>query len=221
MASLQALCEAGSPVSLMSRDLLATHYGRFSSVDEESLIIDFPERPTGLPFGPPALCVVSFLVAEGSCLFTSHIKRNLGTPDGVGGRLYIAVPNAIRRAESRLAFRVPVGPDIDLGLRVATTRGTVLPGRVADISLCGVLAELGELEATGLSYDERVQVNLSMMGHDVQLRGAIRRVEPPRYGIYFLDAVMEGRLQPPRALQWIVGQLDSRGLEPPNAPSAG
>jgi hypothetical protein len=196
---------AALPISVMSRDLLATHHGCFGGVEGEALVIGFAEAPTGAAFRPPAFCVASFVFGGRPHLFTTRVKQNIVSDGHAAARLVVEIPRAITRAESRMSVRVQIEPGVELRARI-DAEGTIATATAVDLSLCGVLLELGH-GGPQLAPDQRIGVELALGEVVARLRGIVRRVESPRYGIYFPDAVVEGRLVPPAGLREIVRRI--------------
>lgn len=200
---------AALPVSVMSRDLLATHHGSFTAVEQEALVLGFAEAPTGSAFRPPAFCVASFVYGGRPHLFTTRVKQNLPGDGQATPRLVVEIPRAITRAESRMSVRVQIEPGMELRARV-DAEGKIAAATAIDLSLCGVLLELGD-GGPALAADQRVGIELALGEVTTRLRGIVRRVEPPRYGVYFPEAVVEGRLVPPDGLREIVRRISGTG----------
>lgn len=193
-------------VSVMSRDLLACREARFVVVTDEAAVLELEVHETDPAFLAPAFCVVSFVSNGRSFMFTTHVKQNVSRT-GFPTRLAIEIPRLMRRSDQRLAVRaavargVEIRADLDLG-----DVGPKLAAAVIDLSLCGALIELDQPAAI-LRLDQRAFVELTHAELRVRLRVLVRRVSAPRYGIYFPDAVVSSRLEPPPVLKELVTRL--------------
>ena len=203
---LQEMCADRLPVALMSRDLLVVYHGIFALLGEEALLLEFDERPSGVGFSPPAFCIGSFNHDARPHLFTTRVKRNRLEADGGKATLEVEVPAALRWPESRKAVRLPVptGAPLFTALR---SSGRELDARALDLSLCGALIELTGADPPVLEAGDRVQFLAEFDGQGVQLPAIVRRRDPPLYGVYFPDSVVEGRLGPPLAWRKLVEAL--------------
>jgi hypothetical protein len=161
--------------------------------------------PTENAFRPPAFCVASFAYGARPHLFTTRVRLVVPEPDGA--RVVVERPRAIPCVESRIAVRLAVDPNAPLYVRVGTAAGPV-DARALDLSLCGIRLELDGSRT--LASGERVEVELVLAEVQLRLRGIVRRVEAPRYGIYFPDAITEGQLTPPALLRHIVDRVAGR-----------
>lgn len=211
LIALHELCADRTPVVLMSRDLLVVCHGRFIELDDDGLVLEFAQRPSGVGFSPPAFCIGSFVRDRRPRLFTTRIKRNASPESGGLARLQVEVPATIRWPESRQAVRVPVPPAAPLVVTLVRAAGTKHEARAIDLSLCGVLVELRGPEPPRLGPDERVWAELMLGDAHLRVRGIVRRRDPPRYGLYFSEAVREGRLDPPAGLKDLVDRLERLG----------
>ena len=206
--TLQAMCASRLPVALMSRDLLSVCHGNFVELADEFVVLEFPTRPTGLAFSPPAFCIATFNQEQRPHLFTTRIKHN--PEDGQPPRVAIEIPSVVRWPESRMAVRLPVpaGAPLQVWLRTETNRHTAV-GR--DISLCGALVELVDPQPPVLEAGQRIVVDATLGNQSITLPAIVRRRAPPLYGLYFPDSVKEGRLDPPAALRHLVDALAQYG----------
>jgi hypothetical protein len=196
----------GAAVTVMSRDLLVGRDARFVAVTDEAAVVELAVHETDAAFLAPAFCVVSVVSKGRSSLFTSRVKHNVSRP-GFPTRLALEIPQLIRRSDQRLAVRAAVSPnvEIDAELELPDTAGRVR-AKVVDLSLCGALVEVGDPSLT-LVPDQRLFVELGAAEQRVRLRALVRRVSPPRFGIYFPDAVVSSRLEPPPVLRELVTRL--------------
>jgi hypothetical protein len=196
----------GAAVTVMSRDLLVGRDARFVAVTDEAAVVELAVHETDAAFLAPAFCVVSVVSKGRSSLFTSRVKHNVSRP-GFPTRLALEIPQLIRRSDQRLAVRAAVSPnvEIDAELELPDTAGRVR-AKVVDLSLCGALVEVADPSLT-LVPDQRVFVELGAAEQRVRLRALVRRVSPPRFGIYFPDAVVSSRLEPPPVLRELVTRL--------------
>jgi hypothetical protein len=198
---LQEACNMAVPIALMSRDLLAGLQGVFASLQDDTLTLKFPAVPTESAFRPPAFCVASFAYGARPHLFTTRVRHVALAHDGA--LMMVERPRAIPCVESRIAVRLAIDPNAPLVVRVGSAAGP-MDARALDLSLCGVRVELDGSRV--LQAGERVEVELVLGEDRMRLRGIVRRVDPPQFGIYFPDAITEGQLTPPAVLRRIVAR---------------
>ncbi len=213
LITLHELCADGAPVTLMSRDLLVSHHGRFSQLREDALELAFEHAPEGMAFQPPALCIASFAQGGRTWLFSARLKlhrREVGCT-----RIVLEHPSFLRQAENRMAFRVTPFPGSGLHVSIGPAPGALVPVEVMNISLCGILVDASETHLV-LAPGDRQVAQLTLGDVQVQLRALVRRAAHPYYGIYFPEAVVEGRLEPPAALRTIIERI-----QPVDAPPTG
>ena len=206
LLAMNEACDEGVTATIMSRDLLASHDARFVVVTDEAAVLELEVHETDAAFLAPALCVVSFVSNGRSSLFTTRVKHNVS---GAGGptRLAIEIPQLIRRSDQRLAVRAAVTPGVELRALLDLGDGRPpLAARVINLSLCGALVEL-EDPSVAVHVDQRAFVELTHADLQARLRFVVRRVDAPRCGLYFPDAVVSSRLDPPAILRELVKRL--------------
>lgn len=206
LIEMNEACSDGVAVSIMSRDLLECRDAKFVAVTEEAAVLELDVRETDQAFAAPAFCVVSIVGNGRSHLFTTRVKHNVSR-DGGPTRLAIEIPQLIRRSDQRLAVRAapPAGVEIRAELELEGG-GARLSARVIDLSLCGALVELEDASAA-LRLDQRGFFEVGPPDLRARLRMLVRRTSAPRFGLYFPDAVVSSRLEPPPVLRQLVGRL--------------
>jgi hypothetical protein len=208
LITLHELCADGAPVTLMSRDLLVAHHGRFAQLHDDALALEFDRAPEGMAFQPPALCIASFAQGGRTWLFSARLKlhrREVGYT-----RIALELPSFLRQAENRMAFRVTPFPGSGLHVSIGNAPGALVPVEVMNISLCGILVDASHASVM-LGSNDRQVVQLTLGDIQVQLRGLVRRAAHPYYGLYFPEAVVEGRLEPPAPLREIIDRIQQVG----------
>lgn len=206
LIELDEACAGGAAVSVMSRDLLVGRDARLVAVTAEAAVVELDVHETDAAFLAPAFCVVSFVNQGRSCLFTSRVKHNVSRPDAPT-RLAIEIPQLLRRSDQRLAVRAAVAAGVDMRADLELGDGERrVPAAVVDLSLCGALVQVHD-PSVALVPDQRVFIELGHAELQVRLRALVRRVSAPRYGVYFPDAVVSSRLEPPPVLRELVTRL--------------
>lgn len=196
----------GAAVTVMSRDLLVGRDAHFVAVTDDAAVVELAVHETDAAFLAPSFCVVSLVSKGRSSLFTSRVKHNVSRP-GAPTRLALEIPQLIRRSDQRLAVRAEVSPSVEIHAELELPdAGRRVRAKVVDLSLCGALLELGDASVT-LAPEERLFVELGLADQRVRLRALVRRVSAPRYGVYFPDAVVSSRLEPPPVLRELVTRL--------------
>lgn len=196
----------GAAVTVMSRDLLVGRDARFVAVTDEAAVVELTVHETDAAFLAPAFCVVSLVSRGRSSLFTSRVKHNVSRP-GAPTRLALEIPQLVRRSDQRLAVRAAASTSVEIFAELELPdAGRRVRAKVVDLSLCGALIELAD-PSVALVADQRLSVELGADAQRVRLRALVRRVAAPRYGVYFPDAVVSSRLEPPPMLRDLVQRL--------------
>ncbi len=111
VSMLSAQCARLNTVRDITSDLGLICQARFSSLSAESVLLELLDPPETAYFRPLSLFVVSFNSGSRHCIFLSsviHFKQDEGLQIG---QLLLRIPTDIIAAESRIAFRVPLGND--------------------------------------------------------------------------------------------------------------
>ena len=114
--------------------------------------------------------------------------------------------------DRRRAFRVPVWSESQLSASLEYGGNTYDDVDAVDISLAGVLIDLGDSDAPELSMHDNVNVTLQLNNIKERLSGVVRRCSGRRYGIVFPASLHRQQVNPPLQLRLIVNQLESQWL---------
>lgn len=114
--------------------------------------------------------------------------------------------------DRRRAFRVPVWTESQLTAAIEYEGATYNDVDPVDISLAGVLIDLGDSDAPDLSMDDSLSVTLRLGDIKTTLSGVVRRCDGRRYGIVFPASLHRQQVNPPLQLRLIVNQLESQWL---------
>lgn len=206
LIELDEACADGAAVIVMSRDLLEGRDARLVAVTEDAAVVELAVHETDAAFLAPAFCVVSLVSKGRSSLFTSRVKHNVSRP-GAPTRLALEIPPLIRWSDQRLAVRAAVSASVEIHAELELSDGgRRVRAKVVDLSLCGALIEIADASVEVVA-DQRLFVELGAAEQRVRLRALVRRVSAPRYGVYFPDAVVSSRLEPPPVLRELVTRL--------------
>ncbi len=125
-------------------------------------------------------------------------------------RLTLELPTRLLATEHRRNFRIPLGADSGLDVRVSIRGGEVRPARPLDISIGGMLIELPD----DPDLEDAAKLDLEMRLDDdtVHIGAVVRHRCACRYGLLFADAVGEDRVRPLEPLRRLVDELEQRWL---------
>ncbi len=215
VSMLSAQCARLNTARVITSDLGLICQARFSSLSAESVLLELLDPPETGYFRPLSLCVVSFNNGSRHCIFLSsviHFKQDKQEEELQIGQLLLRIPSDIIAAESRIAFRVPLGRDTELRVRVVDENGKTWTPRPIDISMTGILIEFPADDVPDFQIDDRLQVELRMNNHVEQLEGTVRRCEGRGYGVIFPEVLRGAEFDPPAALRAIVNALERNWL---------
>ena len=212
---LSKQCARLNTARIITSDLGLICQARFSSLSAESVLLELLDPPETAYFRPLSLFVVSFNSGSRHCIFLSsviHFKQDKQEEELQTGQLLLRIPSDIIAAESRIAFRVPLGHDTELRARVVDENGKTWAPQPLDISMTGILIEFPANDVPGFQIDDRLQVELRMNDHVAQLEGFVRRCEGRGYGLIFPEVLRGADFDPPAALRAIVNTLERTWL---------
>lgn len=199
--ALQAACASGTSVALMSTGTATSCPGRLRGVTAEYLVIELARSPgNGLTQGD--LCAVTLPLGGRTAGFMAPLYAIWHLANG-RVRVTLETPTRIRRTEMRVAVRLPVFDD--------TVKAGIFFGEdchrvdALDLSLHGMLVDVGTPMAARLRLGHRRMVVLAMGDDALILEAEVRRVDGTRLGLMFM--LRETR---PPALARMVAELQRR-----------
>ena len=212
VSMLSEQCARLNTARVITSDLGLICQARFSALSAESILFELLDPPETAYFRPLSLCVVSFNSGSRHCIFLSSVIHFKQDEEFRIGQLLLRIPSDIMAAESRIAFRVPLGSDTELRVRVVDENGRTWAPQPIDISMTGIQIEFPANDVPGFQTDDRLQVELQMNDHVEQLEGFVRRCEGRGYGLIFPDVLRGAEFDPPAALRAIVNTLERSWL---------
>ena len=114
--------------------------------------------------------------------------------------------------DRRRAFRVPVWTESQLTAAVEYDGITYDGVEPVDLSLAGILINLGDSDAPDLVMNDTLNVTLRLDDIKATLSGVVRRSVGRRYGIVFPASLHRQQVNPPLQLRLIVNRLESQWL---------
>lgn len=212
---LSTFCSEKRPVTLTLGHPPRILAGRFAAMSMEGgfVELELTNRPEGIELGSDWPCTVVYRdgprhqVLAGSTL--PHGGPSFGLP-----RVRIALPMHSAPVELRSSWRIPVGPDCGLRLRLHCN-GTVLTPSPIDISPGGILADFTECEDYVPTEDE-VKLELDLGDLHAELEVMPQRRSETGFVLYFsqvLRGLRHGRLVVPAALRPILDKLENRWFD--------
>ena len=212
VSMLSAQCARLNTARIITSDLGLVCQARFSALSAESVLLELLDPPETAYFRALSLFVVSFNSGSRHCIFLSSVIHFKQDEELQTGQLLLRIPSDIIAAESRIAFRVPLGGDTELRVRVVDENGRTWTPQPTDISMTGILIEFPANDVPGFQIDDRLQVELRMNDHVEQLKGFVRRCEGRGYGLIFPEVLRGAEFDPPAALRAIVNTLERTWL---------
>ena len=212
VSMLGAQCARLNTARIITSDLGLLCQARFSALSAESILFELLDPPETAYFRPLSLSVVSFNSGSRHCIFLSSVIHFKEDEEFRIGQLLLRIPSDIIAAESRIAFRVPLGRDTELRVRVVDENGKTWTPRAINISMTGILIEFPADDVPGFQTDDWLQVELRMNDHVERLKGFVRRCEGRGYGLIFPEVLQGAEFDPPAALRTIVNTLERNWL---------
>ena len=210
---LENYCEHGRIGVVLAHRAHTIVAVRFVKVLDKQLIVA-AAGPLTLELRSAALAGVSFFDDLRIYSFLASIE-GLERPENELPRLRLTLPTLITGVEgdvaiSRRSFRIPLGPDAGLQIRLQLEESEVSVVPV-DISLGGMLVELPE-DAPPLAYRDRLIVNISDRNEHLSLRAEVRNRNGTELGLHFFEFGQEILYRPPQDYRRLVTALERRWL---------
>lgn len=214
---LQEICLDKRPVTLTADRPARVFYGRMIHYSDipGGLDVELIECPDELSLRPGDPCTVVFSDGLRSHLFVSTFVQ-VGPRSEHTWKVRIEIPDCVLPTEARSAWRIPLGPDTPLRVRVRCDGRTFEPHPI-DISCGGLLAEFDADSDAGIWMGEHVEVEvyLQLNGLTAALDALPQRRGDTIFAFYFADVLREmrrGRSRAPRELAPILDRLESEWL---------
>ena len=180
--------------------------GMFGPKEGDDVVIDLVGLSRNNFQAPGSMCTVVFSRGARTYAFTASVKRIDASGDRPDwARLRVGMPHELHQSERRAHVRVPVHEGLGLEVRLGRERGPSRPALPRDLSLGGVLVNLGGEDLLGVG--DAVSVELRLAGRTAVLAGTIRRADPPLYGVAFLGDGL-GESADARTLRSILNLLE-------------
>lgn len=209
---LSEQCARLNIARVITSDLGLICQARFSSLSAESVLFELLDPPETAYFRPLSLSVVSFNSGRRHCIFLSSVIHFKEDEEFRIGQLLLRIPSDIIAAESRIAFRVPLGRDTELRVRVVDENGKTWNPKPLDISMTGIMIEFPADDVPSFQTDDWLQVELRMNDHVERLKGFVRRCEGRGYGLIFPEVLRGAEFDPPAEFRTIVNTLERNWL---------
>ncbi len=209
---LSKQCARLNTARIITSDFGLICQARFSALSAESILFELLDPPEIAYFRPLSMCVVSFNSGSRHCIFLSSVIHFKPDEELQIGQLLLRMPSDIIAAESRIAFRVPLGSDTELRVRVVDENGKTWNPKPLDISMTGILMKFPAEDVPEFHIDDRLQMELRMNDHVEQLEGFVRRCKGRGYGLIFPEVLRGAEFNPPVALRSIVNALERTWL---------
>ena len=212
VSTLNEQCARLNTARVITSDLGLLCQARFSTISAETVTLALFDSPQTALFLPLSQCVVSFHSGNRHCVFLSLVVDFKQDETLQVGQLVLRIPSDIVAAESRHAFRVPLSSDTELRVRVVAENGRAWNPQPINICITGILIEFPVDDVPGFQIGERLQVELRLDNHVVQMLGFVRRCDGRGYGLIFPEAIQGTELDPSVTLRTIVNTLERNWL---------
>jgi len=199
-------CSYGAPAIILNPESGVVCHARFASISDDSIgfhlledVRDFPKMKSYL---------ISFSHGGNCCAFFAAILEYKRIPLTAAPYLSLKMSSRIFGVEARMAYRIPIGTDAELILRLFTQDGATLHPRPVDVSLTGILIEFGKVDDPDLPLMSMVDLEMRLADQTASLKAIVKRRDGHRYGLFFQEVVSGHGIEPPVSLRRIVDSLD-------------
>lgn len=204
---IEACAGARAPALVLSFEDAAVCRTRFVAAGADDFRLRAESEVSPL-LRPPTQCSVAFQWAQRNRVFIATLLsvRKVEAPEPAT-ELLLRIPGEVAAGDARMAFRVPVFPQANLGVELRVDGVRVEGARALNLSLIGTLIETPNHDFT-LPPGTDVEVTVHFGGRQVVLAAEVRRCYERRLALFFPAVLAEGSLTPPEALQEIVRELE-------------
>jgi len=212
-AILSECCTFRAPALLIDRDSGERIEGRFGALGEDEVRLDLPAGVLPVRLRPLSVCLASFAHRGGAAVFMSRVRRIDEPHPGDGSRqIVLEHPRQVAQGDLRAAARFATPRGCGLAVQLLPGDRHPVAAQPLDMSLCGIHLELDGTDAAAFPDRARTEIELRLGERRTRVWSEVRRREGPRVALCFLDALRDGRVQPPAELARIVRELEQRAL---------
>lgn len=182
LGRLQAACASDSNASLIAAHMSLSCAGRLRSATADGVVVEVPNPPRFEITILGSMAAVSFPIAAKMAGFVSEVTALKET---TGGALLVtlALPDGLQVGERRSAVRIAVPRGT---LRAALLGdGKVQPIEAVDISLTGILIEVGADDVESVVVGSDVTVRLTLGESELVVDAEVCRRDGNRFGLRY------------------------------------
>lgn len=199
LGRLQVACANDTPASLRAAHMSLSCAGRLHSASAAGLIVELPNPPTDDVALIGSAVALSFPVGAKIASFASEITEAQSGRDGsILATLHL--PDALQVDDRRAAVRIPVPRGALNATILRDDRREAV--RAIDISLTGILIELGGTQPASVEVGGSLTVGLTLGEHDLVVETKVCRRDARRFGLQY---VSNGG--PPRKLARVIYEI--------------